>query len=106
MNEDALDVLEFPAIVERLAGATATTYGAELALTLVPSVEPDEVSRRQALTAEAIALLDHSAEPPLDGIHDIRPVVALAARGGVLTPEALSKIAATISGGLRARSAL
>jgi DNA mismatch repair protein MutS2 len=106
VNEDALEVLEFPAIVERVAGATATSYGAELARALAPSVERDDVSRRQALTAEAIALLDNSAEPPLEGIDDVRAVVALAARGGVLSPDALSKIAATILGGVRARAAL
>ena len=106
MNEDALDVLEFPAIVERIAGATATAYGAELAHALVPSADPDEVARRQALTAEAIALIDESLEPPLEGIADVRTQAAFAGRGGVLAPEALNKIAATISGGLRARSSL
>ena len=40
----------------------------ELARALVPSADADEVARRQALTAEAVALLDDSAEPPLEGI--------------------------------------
>ncbi len=106
MNDDALAALEFPAIVERLAAAAATSHGAELARALVPSADPDEVTRRQAITAEAVALLDNSAEPPLEGIEEVRDAVALAARGGVLKPDALRKIAATIAGGLRARSVL
>jgi DNA mismatch repair protein MutS2 len=106
VDRDALEVLEFPAIVERLAAATATPRGAELAHALVPSADLEEVSRRQAVTTEAVALLDESAEPPLEGIADVRASAELAARGGVLGPDALSKIASAIGGGLRARAAL
>jgi DNA mismatch repair protein MutS2 len=106
VNGNALVALEFPAIVDRLAAATATSRGAELAHALIPSADSDEVARRQAITAEAVALLDISAEPPLDGIDDVRGAAALVARGGVLTPDALRQIAATITGGLRARTAL
>ena len=66
MDERTLEALEFPALVERLANATATPHGEELARALVPSADADEVARRQALTAEAIALIDMSAEPPLE----------------------------------------
>jgi len=72
VDESTLQALEFPALVERLAGATATPYGEELARALVPSADIDEVARRQALTAEAIGLIDVSVEPPLEGIHDVR----------------------------------
>jgi DNA mismatch repair protein MutS2 len=106
VDRDALEVLEFPAIVERLAAATVTPHGAELAHALAPSGDLDEVSRRQALTTEAVALLDESAEPPLEGIADVRASAELAARGGVLGPDALSKIASAIVGGLRVRAAL
>ncbi|MFL5935803.1 MAG: endonuclease MutS2 [Gaiellaceae bacterium] len=106
MDERALDALEFPALVARLANVTATPYGEELAQALVPSADADEVARRQALTAEAISLIDVSAEPPLEGIHDVRSAAEHTARGGVLAPEALRRIAATITGGLRARAAL
>ncbi len=106
MDAAALNALEFPAIVERLAGATATAAGTELAYALAPTADPDEVAGRQALTAEAIALLDESLEPPLGGIRDVREPAAHAALGGVLTTEALSAVALTIGGGLRARAAL
>ena len=106
VNTSALDVLELPAVLERLAGATATSRGAELGRSLEPSPDAAEVARRQALTAEAIALLDEAAEPPLRGIGDVRAAAARAARGGVLDPTALGQIARTIGGGLAARAAL
>ena len=106
MTGDALAALEFPAIVERLAAAAATSYGAELAHALVPSADPDEVSRKQALTAEAVALIDISEEPPLHGIADVRGAVALAARGGVLKAETLRKVSSTIAGALHTRTAV
>src|SRR6186997_967768 len=101
---NALAVLDFPAIVERLAVAASTAYGEELARALTPSPDPHEVTHRQALTAEVVALLDNAAEPPLDGIRDVRAAAAHAARGGALSTEALAHIAAAVGGGLRARA--
>ena len=106
VDPNALIALEFPAIAERIAGRTATEHGAELARSLVPSPDPEEVARRQALTAEAIGLLDTAEEPPLDGIRDVREPATLAARGGVLNAKALRDFADTISGALRVRAAL
>jgi DNA mismatch repair protein MutS2 len=100
------EALEFPAIARRVAAATGTPLGAELALALEPSPDPAEVARRQALTDEVIALYEASAEPPLEGIHDVRDAATLAARGGALPAETLARIASTIRGGLRARAAL
>jgi DNA mismatch repair protein MutS2 len=106
VDESALESLQFPAITARLAAATETAYGEELARGLVPSGESDEVARRQALTAEVTALFELSAEPPLQGIHDVRASTEHAARGGALAPLALSQVAATIVGGINARAAL
>ncbi|HWG55851.1 MAG TPA: hypothetical protein VNT58_04940, partial [Gaiellaceae bacterium] len=106
MDGDAVAALEFDAILARVSAATATPRGQALARALTPSPAAEEVSRRQELTAEAVALLDEAAEPPLDGIHDIREAVAYAERGGALAPDALARIASTIAGGLRARAAL
>jgi DNA mismatch repair protein MutS2 len=106
VDANALEVLEFPAIRERLARATATEHGAALAAALEPSSDPDEVARRQALTAEAIGLLDESLEPPLEGIRDVREQASHAALGGALSPQALRHVADTATGALRTRSAL
>jgi DNA mismatch repair protein MutS2 len=106
VDAHALSVLEFDAIQERLSRATATPLGASLALGLEPSPDPDEVGRRQQLTAEAIALYDLAAEPALDGIADVRDDAEHAARGGVLTPRALHAIAVSVRVALGARAAL
>jgi len=106
VDRSALAVLEYPALVERLACATETTYGAELARALEPVSDLAEVARRQALTAEAIALLDQAEEPPLRGIRDVREATDYAARNAVLTPEILSDVAASVFGGIAARAAL
>ena len=106
MDANALEVLEFPAIRERVAGAAATEHGAVLAAELEPSPDPDEVAQRQALTAEAIALLDESLEPPLEKISDVRDQAAHAALGGALSPQALRHVSDTATGSLRARAAL
>ena len=93
-------------MLQRLADATATPFGAERARSLRPAVTADEVARRQLLTGEGIALLDNAAEPPLHGIRDIRAAASHAARDGVLTADALAEVADTIDGALRARQGL
>ena len=102
----ALDALEFGFVLERLAAAAATPFGVELALALRPSADAEEVAARQALTDEAVTLLDHAAEPPLHGIADVRESVDRAERGAVLSPGELFDVANTIEAALRARAAL
>ena len=81
MDAHALAVLEFPAIVERLAGATETRAGRRAgAAARRRRPTADEVARRQALTAEGLALLDAAAEPSLAGLADVREAAAHAAR--------------------------
>jgi DNA mismatch repair protein MutS2 len=101
-----LAALEFPAVVERLATATATSYGEVLVRALEPSADAAEVARRQALTEEVVTLLDSSLEPPLEGIADVRAEAELAGRGGALSALALRQVADTVAGGLRARASL
>jgi DNA mismatch repair protein MutS2 len=106
VDPHALAVLEFPAIVERLVAATESEPGAELAVALLPSADPDEVARRQALTAEAVALIEASAEPTLAGVLDVREAAARAARGGVLDPDRLHGLARSVRVAVEARRVL
>ncbi len=106
VDEHALAVLEYPAIVERLAAAAATEHGRELALALLPSPDASEVERRQALTAEALALFEESLEPALAGLSDIRAPAAHAELGGTLTPHALAAIGRSVRIGVRAAAAV
>ncbi len=106
MEQRALELLELPAILERLAGAAASEPGIALASELSPSSDHLEVAHRQALTAEGIALYDVSAEPDLAAVADIRAAAAVAARGSVLEPGALRAIGRSIGAALAARVAL
>jgi len=106
VKEQALDALELDVVLERLAAAAATPYGAERARGLRPAADDAEVARRQVLTGEAVALLDHAAEPPLHGIRDVRTAVERAERGAALGVHELDEIASAVEGALRARGAL
>jgi DNA mismatch repair protein MutS2 len=106
VDAHALAVLEFPAIVELVAGAAGTVYGGELVRGLLPSPDPAEVGRRQSLTQEAIALLDAAAEPSLAGLADVRSASERAARGGLLGPAELLEVTAAVRTGLEARRVL
>jgi DNA mismatch repair protein MutS2 len=103
MNGEALAALELPAITGRLAAASATELGAERAVALLPATETAEVVARQALTAEAVALLDAAQEPSLAGIADVREAAARADREGILGPGELRAVARAIRVGLEAR---
>ena len=106
MDTQALAALEFDVVLQRLEAATATPFGAELARSLHPAATLEDVELRQTLTGEGVALLDHDASPPLNGIRDVRPAVERAAAGGVLDAAELAETAAAIEVALRARSGL
>ena len=106
VDAHALALLEFPLMRDRLADATAFAGGRALAEALVPSPDGAEVARRQALTSEAVRLLDTGAEPRLGGARDVREAAERAGRGGLLGPGALAEIADTVRAGLDARRAL
>ncbi len=106
MDAEARAALELPALLERLASACAGEPGAALARALEPSADEGEVRRRQALTTEAVALLDAGVEPELNGLTDVRPATARALRDGVLDPGELRATATTVRVGLAARAAL
>src|SRR5438105_1447218 len=106
MDRHGLEVLEFDAIVERLSVIVESDYGGKLARGLLPTPDPAAVAERQALTAEAIALIERSAEPSLAGVADVRDAAARAARGGVLGPAELRQVATAITVALDARRRL
>src|SRR5581483_4808439 len=80
--------------------------GAVLARDLLPSPDPAEVVRRQALTTEAVDLIDRSAEPSLAGVADVRDAAARAERGGLLASAELRQLATTVAVALEARRRL
>jgi DNA mismatch repair protein MutS2 len=106
MERQALVVLEYPLVVERLVDAAVTAAGAELARALVPSADPGEVAGRQVRTTEAVALLEEGTAPTLAGAEDVRGAAERAERGGSLEPVELRAVATTIAVALAAKGAL
>lgn len=96
MDEKTLVMLEFPKVLERLAGYAAFSGSAELARALHPTTDLQEAIRRQKLTSEARFLLDTSADVGVGGTRDVRPQADLARHGGVLDPQDLLTIKTTL----------
>ena len=104
MDPRALELLELPAILDRLAAEAASEPGKDRSLALVPSAEPDEVDRLQSLTREAIDLFERSAEPDVADVRDVRHAAEVAARGSVLDTAALRSVATSIDAATAARA--
>ena len=103
MDTETPAALELPAIVARLAAAAATERGSALASSLLPSDDVGEVARRQALTAEAVALLDAGTAPELAGIRDLRGSVERSERGGMLRADELRGVSVAVRVALEAK---
>ena len=96
MDTKTLQTLEYPKILERLAGYCAFAASAEKARTLTPTDDPEEAGHRQAETREAVAMLSTRPDLTIGGARDVRQVVDLAAHNAVLTPPDLLDIKSTL----------
>ena len=105
MDPRSADLLELPAVRERLAGLTSFAGGRDLALAMAPSPDPDEVASRAAETEEALSLAGLGVGGP-GGASDLRPATAAAARDAALEAETLAAILATVRIWLEARDAV
>ena len=71
MNKHALEVLEYPQIVDLLAGFATSGLGQERVRRLVPLSDVAEVARLQAETTELKTLLIPEQDLPIGGLHDL-----------------------------------
>jgi DNA mismatch repair protein MutS2 len=99
-------VLELPAILDRLAEHASFSAGKALATTLAPSTDLDEVLHRQVETAEARRLLEVKPDLRLGGVHDLRPFLETASRGARLLPHDLLNIRDTLDSTRRLKRSL
>ncbi len=106
MNPKSLQTLEFPKILERLAGYTNFSASRELALALTPTNDLREAQERLAQTAEARALFATRGTLTVGGAHDVRPLLPRARRGESLLPQELLDIRATLQAGRTLRNTL
>jgi len=95
MDSKTLQVLEYPKVIERLAGFCDFSASADLARALAPTANLEEAQRLLAETGEARQLLTTS-DLSIGGAHDVRKAADLAARGGVLEPPDLLEIKSTL----------
>ncbi|MCQ3937578.1 MAG: endonuclease MutS2 [Chloroflexi bacterium] len=95
MDSKTLNVLEYPKILERLAGYCDFSASMELARSLDPTDSYDLAVSRLAETTEARKLLSIQ-DVSIGAAHDIRPAADLAARSGVLDPQALLDVKSTL----------
>jgi DNA mismatch repair protein MutS2 len=96
MDPKTLQTLEFPKILERLAGYCAFPASAERARQLTPSADIEEARIRQAGTREAVSLLNTHPDLTIGGARDVRAAVDLARHGGVLIPSDLLDVKFTL----------
>ena len=95
MDAKTISVLEYPKILARLAGFCDFSASMELACALEPTTSFDLAVARLSETSEARRLLSIQ-DLGIGGAHDIRPAADLAARGGVLDPQQLLDVKATL----------
>lgn len=95
MDSKTLNVLEYPKILEKLAGFCDFSASMELARSLQPTDSYELAISRLSETTEARKILALQGMG-VGAAHDIRPQADLAARGGVLDPHALLDVKSTL----------
>jgi DNA mismatch repair protein MutS2 len=91
LTERSRELIEWPKLLEMLAGRTQMFRARELALALEPSYNERDVERLQEETAEARRILDESGDIGLGGLIDPRLYIDRAELGGVLDGEELRR---------------
>lgn len=93
MNEKSFRVLEWAKVRELVAARTSFSVSRALVQKLEPSTDWHQVIHRQALTSDALRLLDLHGEAPFGGAGDVGAAVNKAVLGGILEPDQLLEIA-------------
>ena len=101
MDQRSLALLEFPAILARLAEATSFPPSRRLAEALEPSSDPVIVARGLDETDQARDLLEQRPGVGIGAARDIGPAIERAARGGRLEPAQFLEIATTLDATVR-----
>ncbi len=85
MNKDALEILEYDKILQRLSDCAVTNHGKEVARSLEPKDDFDSVRRALDETTEAVKI-SALAFPPFGGAVDIREPLRKIERGSIADP--------------------
>jgi DNA mismatch repair protein MutS2 len=97
VNEHALQVLEFPQVIEILAGFASSSLGQQQVRALMPLSDMDQTKRLLAETTELKALLMPEQDLPIGGLHDLTLILQELDRGvDVLLIEQVMEVADTL----------
>ena len=78
MDEHSFRVLEVSVVLAKVAGLTHGPLARSYIEELRPAPDLEELHSRQREVREALLLLDLGFVPPLVGLDDMRPAIALA----------------------------
>ncbi len=101
---EAQELLEFHKIRQQLAAHAGFFASREMALTLEPSYNSEEVSALQEQTREASHLLERNGDMDLSVPQDPRPILQRASLSGMLTGGDLLEVSQTLEAVRRAKS--
>ena len=96
IHEKYIKSLELDKILEMLAAETCCQAAKELALSIRPETDLDEVLRSLKRTDDAFKLTLRFGTPSFTGLTDPTPRLKIAAAGGVLSPKDLLNIGAVL----------
>ncbi len=99
INDKTILTLELHKILDRLAGYTAFSAGADMAYELVPSTDLEEAQTWQRETIEALELFEVKPNISLGGAHDVRDISISAQRGIMIEATTLLDIRTTLRRG-------
>ena len=96
MDNKDLELLEFPRICEIIAGYCSFSISREMAMSLSPSTDIDDIRTKLDESREASGLMEEDCSVSANGVEDIRDYAVSASRGQVLDPKTLRVICTSL----------
>ncbi|OYT15530.1 MAG: hypothetical protein B7C24_12585 [Bacteroidetes bacterium 4572_77] len=94
---ETLKQLEYPAVLEKIAGRTLSATGKELILNSYPTEDTYYLREEHNLIDEMTKLITQEEEMPIENLHDIRNTIhSTKIENNVLKPESVLKIFDTL----------
>ncbi len=106
MIEKSMNALEFNKILELLSENAVSESAKQKLLELRPYLSERDVIAKIKDTTEARKILDHIGTAPLPNMKDIKQLLELAEKGGMLIPEQLTQVGLFINACKRMKSFL
>ena len=98
MKEHSLEVLEYNKIIKMTAERSATKIGKEIVENLKPVNNSNYIKERLAEVTALKSMIAEFSTPPFGGVRDIRQALKKAAKGSVLSTDAISRVRSTLRG--------